>query len=106
MAAPETRILDLGKRAELESSDKEKFEELLRQFPIKLHTTPEMDQLFVAKFIVEMPEEFENLKLLIREKKDLVSVILTFEEFLTRSGFDRKYGSGMIFFALCEAARV
>jgi len=103
--ALERRILDLGKRAEPGPADKQKLEELFRQFPMKVHTTPEMNQLFVAKFIAEMPEEFENLKSLIHEQKDLVSVILQFEEFLTRNGFDRKYDSGMIFFALCKAAR-
>ena len=102
---PDVRIMDLGRRAGPEPAGKEKFEEFLRQFPIKHPATAEMDQKFAAKFIAEMPEEFEKWKSLIREEKDLISIILKFDQFLIANGFDQKYSSATVFFTLCEAAR-
>jgi hypothetical protein len=78
---------------------------LKQQIPMYRHPPPEMSQAFVARFVAENPAEFKRLCTLIQSHQDLVSVIRTFEEFLDRSGFDRKYFGMEIFGALCDAAR-
>ena len=64
-----------------------------------------MSSAYVAKFVAEMPEEFERLKSLMHEEKDLAPVLCSFEQFLARSGFDRNYDSLGVFSVLREVAR-
>lgn len=100
--ADRVRIVDLGKR---ETTRFQSDEEWLAQFPVKLHPTPEMEASFVAKFIAEQSEEYERLRSLLRAEEDLVSVMVVFDAFLARSGFDPKFSEGEVFSALCKAAR-
>jgi hypothetical protein len=79
--------------------------ERLKQLPILLHPPSEMSAAFIAKFIAESPEEFEYLRSLLRAEQDLASEMRKFEQFLTRSGFDRRYSWAEVFGALCKAAR-
>jgi hypothetical protein len=79
--------------------------EWLSQFPIKLHPPAEMSSTYVAKFVAEMPEEFERLKSLMHEEKDVGPVLRSFEQFLVRSGFAQNYDSLGVFSVLREIAR-
>src|SRR5262249_41218529 len=77
-----------------------------RGVPFLLHPPKKVSTELVAKFIAEKNTEFETLKELIKQEKDLIEIIRLFEAFLAENGFDeKKYSSGLIFFALCEAAR-
>jgi hypothetical protein len=102
MAAPIVGHADLGARPTDESGNREEWR---KSFPIKLHPPAEMSAWYIAKFIAEMPNEFEQLKSLIRQRKDLGSSMSDFERFLTRAGFDQKYHSLGVFSVLIETAR-
>jgi hypothetical protein len=81
-------------------------EEFLKNFPVKPHPDAKMTSEFVALFIAEEPQLFLQLQNLIREQKDLIEIMKKFDQFLTRKGFDRQYGTGLIFHALCNEARI
>jgi hypothetical protein len=79
--------------------------EFLKKFPVKLHPDVKMTSEFVALFIAEEPQLFQQLQNLLHEEMDLIEVMRKFNRFLTAKGFDSRYSEISVFGALCDEAK-
>ena len=79
---------------------------LERGLPVLLHQPKQISMEHLAKFIAENNTEFEALKELMKQEKDVGEILRLFYAFLAENDFDdKKYNKALMFFALREVAR-